>query len=116
MTQFVKVILYAAVAVWAVLLFFSGQSVPSAVLRPFSTVTSIVVLLSMAFELWLWKLPLLHGWLVKRPVIDGTWHAEGRWRGSTMLRCTVYTDGVANWPHFVGMTLKTRSSAFCSPR
>src|SRR5262249_15592672 len=33
---------------------------------------------SIAFELWLWKLPFLHGWLVKRPVIEGTWRAELR--------------------------------------
>jgi hypothetical protein len=42
-------------------------------------------LLAIAFELWLWKLPLLHGWLVKRPVIEGTWRAEVRsdWKDST---------------------------------
>jgi hypothetical protein len=78
MTRFVKAILYTAVAVWAVILFLSGQSISSAVLRPVSMVTSIVVLLSIAFELWLWKLPFLHGWFVKRPVIEGTWRAELR--------------------------------------
>ena len=78
MARFVKAILYTAVAVWAVILFLSGQSVSSAVLRPFSMVTSIVVLLSIVFELWLWKLQLLHGWFVKRPVIEGTWRAELR--------------------------------------
>jgi len=78
MTRFVKAILYTAVAVWAVILFVSGQSISSAVLRPVSMVTSIVVLLSIAFELWLWKLPFLHGWFVKRPVIEGTWRAELR--------------------------------------
>src|SRR5262249_29828023 len=47
-------------------------------LRPLSAVSGIVVLLSIAFELWLWKVPFLRGWLVKRPVIDGTWRAELR--------------------------------------
>jgi SMODS-associating 2TM, beta-strand rich effector domain len=78
MARFVKAILYTTVAVWAVILFFSGQSVSSTLLRPFSRVTSIVVLLGIAFELWLWKLPFLHGWFVRRPVIDGTWRAELR--------------------------------------
>ncbi len=78
MVRFVKAILYTAVVVWAIVLFVSGQSFSSAVLRPLSTVTSIVVLLSIGFELWLWKLPFLHGWLVKRPVIDGTWRTELR--------------------------------------
>jgi hypothetical protein len=76
MVRFVKAVLYTAVAVWAIVLFVSGQSFSSGVLRPLSTVTSLVVLLSIAFELWLWRLPFLHGWLVKRPVIDGTWRAE----------------------------------------
>jgi hypothetical protein len=78
MARYVKAILYTAVAVWAVVLFVSGQSISSALLRPFSMVTSIVVLLSIAFELWLWKIPLLHDWFVKRPVIEGTWRAELR--------------------------------------
>ena len=68
MANYVKAIIYTAVAVWAVVLLVTGQKLSSDLLRPLSTVTSVVVLLSIAFELWLWKLPFLHGWLVKRPV------------------------------------------------
>src|SRR5712692_4644979 len=78
MATYVKAIIYTAVAVWAIVLLVSGQKLSSNLLRPVSMVTSIVVLLSIAFELWLWKLPFLHGWLVKRPVIEGTWRAELR--------------------------------------
>src|SRR5262249_21393615 len=78
MATFVKTIIYTAVAVWAVALLVTGQKPSSDLLRPLSTVTGIVVLLAMAFELWLWKLPFLHGWLVKRPVLTGTWRAELR--------------------------------------
>src|SRR6266851_2100908 len=78
MATYVKAIIYTAVAVWAIVLLVSGQKLSSNLLRPVSMVTSIVVLLSIAFELWLWKLPFLHGWLVKRPVIQGTWRAELR--------------------------------------
>jgi hypothetical protein len=45
--RYVKAILYVAVAVWAIVLFGSGQSLSSALLRPFSTVTSFVVLLAI---------------------------------------------------------------------
>jgi len=76
--KYVKAIIYSAVAVWAIVLLINGQKLSSDLLRPLSTVTSIVVLLAIAFELWLWKLPILHGWLVKRPVIEGTWRAELR--------------------------------------
>lgn len=78
MAKYVKAIIYTAVAVWAIALLVTGQQLSSDLLRPLSTVTSVVVLLSIAFELWLWKLPFLHGWLVKRPVIEGTWRAELR--------------------------------------
>jgi len=78
MAKYVKAIIYTAVAVWAIALLVSGQKLSSDLLRPLSTVTSVMVLLSVAFELWLWKLPFLHGWLVKRPVIEGTWRVELR--------------------------------------
>lgn len=78
MARYVKAIIYTAVAAWAIVLLVSGHKLSSDLLRPLSTVTSVVVLLSIAFELWLWKLPFLHGWLVKRPVIEGTWRAELR--------------------------------------
>jgi len=78
MANYVKAIIYAAVTVWAIALLVSGQKLSSDLLRPLSTVTSIVVFLAIAFELWLWKLPFLHGWLVKRPVLTGTWCAELR--------------------------------------
>lgn len=76
MASYVKAIIYTAVAVWAVVLLIGGPKLSADLLRPVSAVTSIVVLLSIAFELWLWKLPVLRGWLVKRPVIEGTWRAE----------------------------------------
>ena len=78
MATYVRAIIYTALAVWATVLLVTGQSLSSDLLRPLSTVTSVVVLLSMAFELWLWKLPFLHGWFVKRPVLAGTWRAELR--------------------------------------
>lgn len=78
MTTYVKAIIYTTVAIWAIILLVSGQQLSSDLLRPLSSVISAVVLLSIAFELWLWKLPLLHGWFVKRPVIEGTWRAQLR--------------------------------------
>jgi hypothetical protein len=84
MVTYVKAIIYTAVAAWAIVLLVTGQQITSNLLRPLSTVTSIVVLLSIAFELWLWKLPFLR-WLVKRPVIEGTWRADLRsdWKDTT---------------------------------
>ena len=85
MATYVKAIIYTTVAVWAIVLLVSGQPLSSNLLRPISTVTSLVVLLTIAFELWLWRIPFLHGWLVKRPVIQGTWRAQLRpnWRDAS---------------------------------
>jgi hypothetical protein len=85
MTAYVKTIIYVTVAAWAIFLLASGQHLSSDMLRPLSTVSSVLVLLSIAFELWLWKLPLFQGWLVKRPVIEGTWRTELRsnWKDPT---------------------------------
>jgi hypothetical protein len=76
--KYIKAILYVAVAAWASVLLASGQKLSSDSLKPLSTVTTIVVFTVLAFDLWLWKLPILHGWFVKRPTIDGTWKVEIR--------------------------------------
>lgn len=76
--KYIKALLYLTVTVWAVVLYVSGQAITSAWLRPLSTVTSVVLLVVMAFDFWLWKMPFLQGWFVKRPIIDGTWKVEIR--------------------------------------
>lgn len=73
--NYVKAITYLVVAVWAIVLFVSGQKAPDGILRPLSTVTCIAAYLWMGFELWFWKWPIFK-WFVKRPVLDGTWRAE----------------------------------------
>lgn len=76
--KYVTAVLYVAVAAWAIVLFATGQSLDPGLLKPLSTVTTILVFAVLAFDLWLWKFKLLHGWFVKRPVIDGTWKVELR--------------------------------------
>jgi hypothetical protein len=76
--RYIKAIIYIAALVWAGILWFTGDAIQAPWLKPLSTVTSIVLILAMAFDLWLWRLPFLHGWFVKRPVIDGTWKVEIR--------------------------------------
>jgi hypothetical protein len=76
--RYIKAIIYVAVLAWTVVLYINHQAIHSSWLRPLSTVITIVMYTVMAFDLWLWKIPLLHGWFVKRPVIDGTWKVEIR--------------------------------------
>jgi hypothetical protein len=75
-------ILFLAAVIWGALLLFEGAAISPAWFHPFSRVVGAIMILLTAFDLWLWRLPILRGWLVKRPVLDGTWRCEVRsnWR------------------------------------
>jgi len=74
----IKAIIYLAALAWTAILYFNHDVVKSTWLGPLSTAITVVLYVVMAFDLWLWKIPILHGWFVKRPVIDGTWRVEIR--------------------------------------
>jgi hypothetical protein len=69
-------ILLVAAALWGGMLVFEGVSVNGTWLRPFSTVVGVLLLLLVAFDLWAWRLRILHGWFVPRPDLRGTWRVE----------------------------------------
>jgi len=75
--RFIKAIIYVTVFAWTVLLYVEGEAIHSTLLRPLSTATTVVIWVALAFDLYLWKLPIFN-WFVKRPVIDGTWRVELR--------------------------------------
>jgi predicted pore-forming effector associated with SMODS systems len=76
--RYIKALIYIAVLAWTVILYINHEAIQSVWLKSLSTVTTVVLYAAMAFDLWLWKIPFLHGWFVKRPVIDGTWKVEIR--------------------------------------
>ncbi len=76
--RYIKAIVYVVVLAWTVVLYASHETINSAWLRPLSIVMTVVLYAVIAFDLWFWKIPLLHSWFVKRPVIDGTWRVEIR--------------------------------------
>lgn len=69
-------LLLVAALIWGSLLLASGVAVEVAWLRELSTVIGVMVLLLSLFDLYLWRLPFLHPWFVRRPYIRGTWRAE----------------------------------------
>lgn len=76
--RYIKAIIYTAVLAWTVVLYLNHEAIKSPWLHHLSTVITVVLYVVIAFDLWLWKLPFLHDWFVKRPVIDGTWKVELR--------------------------------------
>lgn len=76
--RYIKAIIYSAAIVFTAILWLNHEDIRSQWLQYLSTAISIVLIAVVAFDLWLWKLPFLHGWFIKRPVIDGTWKVEIR--------------------------------------
>lgn len=64
-----------SVAFWMILLAIRGMPLSWEMLLPFSAVVGAVSTTLLVFDAWAWKLPIFRGWLVKRPVIHGTWKA-----------------------------------------
>ncbi|GMV19521.1 MAG: hypothetical protein AMXMBFR56_77450 [Polyangiaceae bacterium] len=69
-------ILLVAAALWGAMLVFEGVALNGTWFGPFSTVVGVLVLLLAAFDLWAWRLRILHGWFVPRPDLRGTWRVE----------------------------------------
>jgi hypothetical protein len=76
--RYTRAIIYLVVVVWMVVFYFNNEEIKSAWFRYLSILTTIVLSAVMAFDIWLWKFSLFRVWLVKRPVIEGTWKAEIR--------------------------------------
>lgn len=64
-----------SVAFWAGLLALRGVPMTWELLLPFGSVVGAVSLTLVIFDEWAWKLPIFRGWLIKRPVLHGTWKA-----------------------------------------
>lgn len=69
-------ILLIAAILWGLLLIVSGVAASISWLQPLSVVTGILLLLIAIFDRWLWRLPFLWGWFVRRPYVGGTWQAK----------------------------------------
>lgn len=69
----ISVFLGLAVAAWAIVLRWQGVPLSWTHLAPFSTVVGVLTVSALALEHVLWRKSWLHGWLVHRPNLRGTW-------------------------------------------
>lgn len=65
-----------AALVWWITLVLQGTPVTWAHATPFTTVAGFLGAFWLVFNRFLWRLPFLHGWFVKRPDLRGTWRVE----------------------------------------
>lgn len=76
----VHIAVFVAIAalVWWITLVYRGTPVTWEHATPFTVVLSVLGLLGFVFDRYLWRLWLLHGWLVKCPDLSGTWRVKLR--------------------------------------
>jgi hypothetical protein len=69
-------IIVLTVALWVVTLIFYGAALEWNMLKPFGTTVSAVTIICVLFEKFMWKWPIINGFIVQRPPLCGTWKTE----------------------------------------
>jgi SMODS-associating 2TM, beta-strand rich effector domain len=75
--RWVRIVIALAAAVWAGIVITSGGKLKSSWINALGIAASVVVLLLLAFDRWMWRWPGFHQ-LLRRPVLHGTWRVEVR--------------------------------------
>ncbi|MER7417754.1 hypothetical protein ABT346_13390 [Micromonospora peucetia] len=71
-----RIVVFLAAGIWLLLALVLGVPVDQAWLRYLGAVAAVAVILILAFDLFAWR--WLPYWLVKRPMLRGTWKARLR--------------------------------------
>ena len=72
----IAVFVTVTAVLWTFVLWPRDAEVSYTQLLAFAGVISPLSLLGLALEKWLWRSRCLHGWLIKRPDLRGTWRVE----------------------------------------
>ena len=74
----VTAFLALSLAFWVAMLLLRGVPVTLEMLVPFGSVVGAVSATLLVFDKWIWHWQIFRGWLVRRPLIRGTWRTELR--------------------------------------
>ncbi len=72
----IGVFVFVVALVWATSALLHGVNLDTSHLIPFFSVVSATPILLMVFDRWAWKFGIFKYWLVRRPLIDGTWKGQ----------------------------------------
>jgi hypothetical protein len=72
--QWTRVVIWLSAATWAVILVLNGESLKSNWAQPLGWAATVVVLLLLAFDRWIWCWPFVRS-AVRHVDIRGTWKA-----------------------------------------
>lgn len=73
---YLQALLWLFAALWAGLLIVSGTQLPANFFKPISVAISVVGLVLLALDKWLWHITWLHPWLIQVPDLRGTWEGK----------------------------------------
>lgn len=66
-------LIWGAFIIAFAMLLLDGAQVTTGLFKPCGGVVTVLTLVLLAFDKWLWSLRLLHPWFVDRPYLKGTW-------------------------------------------
>jgi hypothetical protein len=66
-------LVWGVIIILAVMLILEGTQVTTGLFKPCGAVVTVLGLVLLAFDKWLWSLRFLHPWFVDRPYLKGTW-------------------------------------------
>jgi len=75
----VNIQIFTFLSTWAIVLLASGVFAKFSYLSALANIPmaiSVYVILRIVFVKWLWRCPLINGWLIKIPDIQGTWRGK----------------------------------------
>src|SRR5215475_1684505 len=70
---YLSALVWGAVIILFVMLILDGAQVTTGLFKPCGAVVTVLTLVLLAFDKWLWSLRVLHPWFVDRPYLKGTW-------------------------------------------
>jgi len=76
-SRWTRIVIALAAAAWALILLASGGSLKASWAEPLGYAATVVVLLLLAYDRWVWRWPVARR-LSGRPVLHGTWRIELR--------------------------------------
>src|SRR5262245_32090823 len=66
-------LVWGVFSILAVMLLLDGAQVTTGLFKPCGAVATVLTLVLLAFDKWLWSFRILHPWFVDRPYLKGTW-------------------------------------------
>ncbi len=108
--QLTIVVLLAA-GIWALTLVGHGVLVPASFFAPTSLVVSALSVALLVWDGWLWRLGLLHPWLVRRPNLRGTWKGVLTRTGKDPIDIFLVVEQTFSSVHVRTFTAESRSAS-----